>query len=311
MSCSCSCSCGCVSSSYVCSVLYKVCVENGLDVVSVCKKYVGVDVYVEWLEGLKEEGEEGVVMDRVRVEKALVINGEERKAAAAAKKADREALKAAKKADREAKKADREAKKAEREAKKAEREGLKAAKKAEREAKKADREALKAAKKAEREALKAAKKAKTSKRVCGNCGKIGHNRRTCSKTNEDATEENLLSSFKTDSSPVAAAEAPVAAAEAPVAAAEAPVAAAEAPVAAAEAPVEKESVDELTFESPSDDEDIMFTHNGRSLIKRKYDGRQAVWDPVTGEHIGDWEGDWESDTGTINMVDSDSEDEEE
>ena len=290
MSCSCSCSCGCVSSSYVCSVLYKVCVENGLDVVSVCKKYVGVDVYVEWLEGLKEEGEEGVVMDRVRVEKALVINGEERKAAAAAKKADREALKAAKKADREAKKADREAKKAEREAKKAEREGLKAAKKAEREAKKADREALKAAKKAEREALKAAKKAKTSKRVCGNCGKIGHNRRTCSKTNEDATEENLLSSFKTDSSPVAAAEAPVA---------------------AAEAPVEKESVDELTFESPSDDEDIMFTHNGRSLIKRKYDGRQAVWDPVTGEHIGDWEGDWESDTGTINMVDSDSEDEEE
>ena len=133
--------------------------------------------------------------------------------------------------------------------------------------------------------------------MCGNCGKIGHNRRTCSKTNEDATEENLLSSFKTDSSPVAAAEAPVAAAEAPVA--------------AAEAPVEKESVDELTFESPSDDEDIMFTHNGRSLIKRKYDGRQAVWDPVTGEHIGDWEGDWESDTGTINMVDSDSEDEEE
>ena len=169
---------------------------------------------------------------------------------------------------------------------------------------------MKAAKKAEREALKATKKAKPSKRVCGNCGKIGHNRRTCSKTKEDATEENLLSSFKTDSSPVATEAQEAAAVEAPEAAAEAPKTP-EAAEAVVEAQVEKESVDELTFESPSDDEDIMFTHNGRSLIKRKYDGRQAVWDPVTGEHIGDWEGDWESDTGTINMVDSDSEDEEE
>ena len=115
-SCSCSCSCGCVSSSYVCSVLYKVCVENGLDGVSVCKKYVGVDVYVEWLEGLKEEGEEGLVMDGLRLEKALVINGEERKAAASGKKAEREAKKAAKKAEREAKKAEHQAKKAESEA---------------------------------------------------------------------------------------------------------------------------------------------------------------------------------------------------
>jgi hypothetical protein len=80
--------------------------------------------------------------------------------------------------------------------------------------------------------------------------------------------------------------------------------------AAPEFAMKEECDDELMTEPPSDDEGIVFSHNEKSYIKRKYEGRPAVWDQSTGEHVGDWEGDWESDTGTINMVDSDSEDDE-
>jgi hypothetical protein len=82
------------------------------------------------------------------------------------------------------------------------------------------------------------------------------------------------------------------------------------PVAPADAKSEKDIDDELMTEPPSDDESVMFTHNGSTFIKRKVDGRQTIWDPSSGEHVGDWEGDWESDTGTINLADSDSSDDE-
>ena len=113
----------------------------------------------------------------------------------------------------------------------------------------------------------------------------------------------MLSEFNTDT--LSAEATPVAPAVAtPVAPADAEV------VAPADAKFEKDIDDELMTEPPSDDESVMFTHNGSTFIKRKVDGRQTIWDPTSGEHVGDWEGDWESDTGTINLADSDSSDDE-
>jgi len=318
----------------VCEVLKNVCVEHELDVYSVCEKYMGVRISINSNGSIKilgmgddELARKNGVEPNARIVRDIPasvseykkVNAAERSAAKATKAAERSAAKAAKAAERSAAKA----------AKAAERSAAKAAKAAE-------REAAKAAKAAEREAAKAAKSKKGSSRICGKCGESGHNRRTCPVTEDTKSCSGLLSEFNTDKlSAEAAPEAPAdaeveapadAEVEAPadaevVAPADAEVVApadaeveapadAEVEAVAQDAKSEKDIDDELMTEPPSDDESVMFTHNGSTFIKRKVDGRQTIWDPTSGEHVGDWEGEWESDTGTIHLADSDSSDDE-
>jgi hypothetical protein len=70
------------------------------------------------------------------------------------------------------------------------------------------------------------------------------------------------------------------------------------------APVETDGSVLTTEQWSDEEEDIRFTHKGVVYIKRKFDGRQAVWNDESGSHIGDWVGEWESDTGTIDFVDN-------